>query len=115
MSTITYADIKDLIPKYKGEPNKLEEVIQTNDAIYAQMTDGVDKKIFHFTVKTRLTERAFDAIKTVADTSTWPLVLLHSTNKSQAVQWGSYKRLRQQGRNPVDKSKSEHGHLKLHN
>lgn len=56
MAAITYADIKDLIPKYKGEPNKLEEVIQTNDAIFAQLSDPIDKKLFNLTVKTRLTK-----------------------------------------------------------
>lgn len=74
MAAISYSDIKDLIPRYKGEPSKLEEVIQTNDSIYAQLDKDIDKKLFNLTVKTRMTEKAFDAIKTVADTSTWPKI-----------------------------------------
>lgn len=71
MAAITYSDLKDLIPRYDGNKNKLDEFIQTVDSLETQLTEDRDKKLFDLSVKSHLTGTAFNAIRHLKVT-TWP-------------------------------------------
>lgn len=70
MSTISYADIKDLIPKFDGEKKSLDEFIQIVDSLASQLTEEKDKKLFNLSVRSHLTNRAFNSIRHL-QVATW--------------------------------------------
>lgn len=69
--TISYSDIKDLIPSYAGDPTKLEQYISTADTLYLQLSDDHNRKLFLLAIRSKLKDRAFDAIKSSPDPAGW--------------------------------------------
>lgn len=71
IQTIVYKDIKDLIPSYGGDPAKLEHYISTADTLYLQLSDDRSRKMFLLAIRSKLRDRAYDAIKTSAEPAGW--------------------------------------------
>lgn len=71
MSSITYSDIKDVIPRYDGErANSLDEFIQIVDSLASQLTEAKDKLLFNLSVKSHLSNKAFNSIRHL-NNATW--------------------------------------------
>lgn len=71
LPAITYSDIKDLIPTYAGDPAKLDQYIATSDTLYLQMSDDHNKRLFLLAIRSKLKDRAFDAVRNTADANSW--------------------------------------------
>lgn len=80
---ITYQDIKDLIPAYAGDQAKLEQYIATADTLYLQLDADHDKRLFLLAIRSKLKDRAFDALRTVQDASSW-IALRHALREKIA-------------------------------
>lgn len=63
MSTISYKDIKDLIPKYDGDRKGLDEFVTIIDALASQLTEDKDKKLLNLSIKSHLRDKAFSTIR----------------------------------------------------
>jgi hypothetical protein len=71
MSTISYSDIKDLIPWYDGEKaNSLDEFIQIVDSLASQLIEVKGKLLFNLSVKSHLSKKAFNSIRHL-NNATW--------------------------------------------
>lgn len=71
LQTITYAEIKDLIPSYSGEASDLEQFISTVDTLYIQMTDDHNRKMLLLAIKSKFKGKAYDAVKNLAEIVSW--------------------------------------------
>lgn len=68
---VTYADIKDLIPSYGGDPAKLDQYISAADTLYIQLADDHNRKLFLLAIRTKLRDKAFEAVRNLTDVWNW--------------------------------------------
>lgn len=69
--TVTYMDVKDLVPRYDGNPAGLDCYIAVVDSLLCQLPAGHNRRLLTIAARAKLTSRAFDAIKTMDSEVNW--------------------------------------------
>lgn len=69
--SISYADIKGLIPSFDGNPAELEHYLSTTDTMYNQLSDDRNKKLCVLAIRSKLNGKAFEAMRSAGYPMNW--------------------------------------------